>query len=85
MNQRIKFIEQIDIEAFILKIHFVDGTAQTIDFSLAIYKLRGENAKYRDYQLFCDHKVKDGSLVWGKDEEMLFSNWDLYENRVSRI
>lgn len=53
-----------------------------VDFKQAFASLAGDMRSYNSPATFKEIIVSDGLLYWGKDEDVIFKNEDLYKGFV---
>ncbi|MCS6796517.1 MAG: DUF2442 domain-containing protein [Raineya sp.] len=81
-TKNINIVKAEYIEGYVLKVYFSDSTFQVIDFTEQITKLKGYYAKYKEIENFKAFKVEGGNLVWGKNWDLIFPNWQLYRGKI---
>jgi len=70
------------VRAYQIQFSFSDGVEQLIDFSGFLNSAKNPMTnKYLDIQLFKNHSIKYGDIIWN-DYEMCFPIWDLHEVKI---
>ena len=71
------------IEGYKIELTFMDNTIQTIDFEKTVKSLKvPAYKKYQDLKHFKKFKIEMGNIVWGKNWDLVFPEWDLYHGKV---
>jgi hypothetical protein len=81
MKNGIKIVEAIYIKDYIIKLTFNDGKINNVDFKEEVMAQKvPEYKKYQHIKEFKRFKIESGNLVWGKNWDLIFPLYKLYEN-----
>ena len=71
------------IDGFKLELLFSDNRKKVVDFSvfLQIHSHPQYN-KYKKPSNFKKFSIENGNVVWGKDWDMIFPVYDLYQGKI---
>jgi hypothetical protein len=72
------------IDGFKVEILFTDDKKSVIDFS--IFFLNHSHPQYNKYknpENFKKFKIENGNIVWGKNWDMIFPVYDLYNEKIN--
>jgi hypothetical protein len=68
---------------FLLELIFNDNKKTVVDFNEFFKKHHHpQYNKYKKEGNFLKYKIENGNVVWGKDWDMIFPVWNLYNGRV---
>lgn len=68
---------------FLLELMFNDNKKTVVDFnSFFENHSHPQYNKYKKEENFLKYKIENGNIVWGKDWDMIFPVWDLYQGKV---
>ena len=68
---------------FLLELIFNDNKKTVVDFNEFFKKHNHpQYNKYKKEDNFLKYKIENGNVVWGKDWDMIFPVWNLYNGRV---
>ena len=81
-----KVVSVIDakyLEGYKLQIVFDDSKINIVDFtSFLSTHSHPQYNKYKDENHFKKFKIENGNIVWGKDWDLIFPVWDLYNGSI---
>jgi hypothetical protein len=67
------------VKDFIIAVTFSDGRIRLIDFLPLFHKyVKGVNLKYFQIEKFRKFILKNGTIYWGKNEDVIFTMDELY-------
>jgi len=76
----IKLVDAKYISDYIVELYFADGIARKIDFGHFLYNHpHPQHNKYKELRNFKKFKIERNNLVWGKNWDLEFDLWNLYE------
>jgi hypothetical protein len=65
---------------FNITLIFSDGKKRIVDFLPLFHKyVKGDNLKYFNIETFKKFFVKNGNIFWGKNEDVIFTIDELYD------
>jgi len=71
------------IDDYKLKVEFNDNKKQVVDFGNFLNThSHPQYNKYKKLENFKKFKIENGNIVWGKDWDMIFPVYDLYQGKV---
>ena len=67
---------------YTVELQFDDKVVQQIDFGHFLKKhSHPQFDKYKNKTNFKKFKIECGNLVWGRDWDLVFDTWDLYQGK----
>lgn len=71
-------------EQYKLEILFTDEKKKIVDFK-QFFNTHGhpQYNKYKKPENFKKFKIENGNIIWGKDWDMIFPVYDLYQGKVN--
>jgi hypothetical protein len=82
--KRITVKEVRYIQEYKLEILFTDKKKSIVDFKIFFNThSHPQYNKYKKPEEFRKFKVENGNIIWGKDWDMIFPVYDLYEGKVN--
>lgn len=68
---------------FLLELMFDDNKKTVVDFN-SFFETHShpQYNKYKKEENFLKYKIENGNIVWGKDWDMIFPVWNLYQGKV---
>ncbi len=71
------------IDSYKLEVEFNDNKKQVVDFGNFLNThSHPQYNKYKKPENFKKFKIENGNIVWGKDWDMIFPIYDLYQGRI---
>ena len=68
---------------FKIEILFNDNKRRIVDFGTFLHShSHPQFNKYKRQEYFKKFKIENGNVVWGKDWDMIFPLYDLYEGKI---
>jgi hypothetical protein len=81
-NKIIKLIEAKYVSDYTVELFFEDGVARKIDFGYFLnHHPHPQHNKYKELRNFKKFKIERNNLVWGKNWDLEFDLWNLYNGR----
>ena len=72
------------IEGYKVKVDFNDGVEKIVDFSDFLIKHpHPQHNKYKDLKLFKQFKIEIGTIVWGKNWDLIFPVEQLHKGKIT--
>ena len=72
------------IEGYKLEILFTDDKKKLVDFQQFLKThSHPQYNKYKKAENFKRFKIENGNVIWGKDWDMIFPVYDLYQGKVN--
>lgn len=69
---------------FLLELIFNDNKKKLINFNdFFASKSHPQFNKYKKEENFKKFKIENGNIIWGKDWDMIFPLWDLYNGKLN--
>ncbi|MDR1406341.1 MAG: DUF2442 domain-containing protein [Prevotellaceae bacterium] len=80
MDARIYYIVSATyIENYTVRLTFNDGTTRDIDFGRFLKsRPHPQHSRYLNYNQFKKFHLEHGNIVWGKNSDLIFDEYDLY-------
>lgn len=85
MIDKFKVVDAQYVEGYTLRITFVDGTCNDVDFEPFFMKC--PNKVYDEYynpERFKEFRIECGNVVWGQDWDLILNPMNLYYNDLFR-
>ena len=71
------------IDGYKLEVEFNDNKKHVVDFGNFLNtNSHPQYNKYKKPENFKKFKVENGNIVWGKDWDMIFPVYDLYQGKI---
>ena len=71
------------IQPFMVEIVFNNNKKTLIDFSVFLNNhSHPQFNKYKKPEFFKKFKIQNGNIVWGKNWDMIFPIWNLYQGKI---
>jgi len=71
------------VDGYKLEVMFNDNKKRVVDFGNFLNThSHPQNNKYKKPENFKKFKIENGNIVWGKDWDMIFPIYDLYQGKI---
>ena len=81
-NKIIKLIDAKYVSDYTVELYFADGVTRKIDFGYFLHNHpHPQHNKYKELKNFKKFKIERNNLVWGKNWDLEFDLWNLYNDR----
>jgi len=78
----IKLVDANYLNNYVVELLFDDGVVQQIDFGHFLHNHpHPQHNKYKELRNFKKFKIERNNLVWGKNWDLEFDLWNLYNGR----
>ena len=84
LNKNIDVVKAEHVKSLQLKIYFTDSTSQTVDFK-DFFDNNPQHKKFRILSNFKKFKIEEGLLTWGKNWELVFPTYSLYQGTTDNF
>lgn len=81
--QAISVLKAMYIDGYKLEVEFNDKKKRVVDFGNFLNThSHPQYNKYKKPENFKKFKIENGNIVWGKDWDMIFPVYDLYQGKI---
>ena len=82
-KQTISIVNADYVKDYIVKLSFNDGTSKVIDFGTFLLKHNHPQFNsYKEISRFKTFRIENGNIVWGKNWDLIFPVYDLYQGKI---
>ncbi|MDR0667604.1 MAG: DUF2442 domain-containing protein [Prevotellaceae bacterium] len=81
----LSIVEATYLDGYAVRLTFSDGVVRDIDFGpFLLGNPHPQYDKYRDIKKFKKFKIEYGNIVWGRNWDLIFDEYELYRGRAPR-